>query len=391
MRQPRIGIVCYPSLGGSGIVATELGMAMAARGCQVHFISYAPPMRLKGFLENVQFHQVFTDNYPVFHHPPYILSLATKLVEVVTQNGLDIVHAHYAVPHATSAFLARAMLGDHPVKTVTTLHGTDITLVGAQPSFRTAVRFSIEESDGVTAVSEWLRVRTIETFGLEHPIEVIPNFVDTARFTPREKACSSLERLRASGRKVIMHASNFRAVKNVPGVIRVFDRIQKEVPSYLVLIGEGPELTKAHEMASELGLSDRVLFLGLQDAIDELLPEVDLLLLPSEHESFGLVALEAMAAGVPVIATNQGGTAEILESGVHGFLAAPHDVAGMAEFGISILRDSDAWHRMSKAARARAVERFDQEKVIERYLDYYRRVISGEVHAVKTRPARLAR
>jgi N-acetyl-alpha-D-glucosaminyl L-malate synthase BshA len=329
---------------------------------------------LKGFAENVQFHQVFTDNYPVFHHPPYTLSLATKLVEVTRRHALDILHVHYAIPHATAAFLAREMLDGHPLRTVTTLHGTDITLVGVQPAFRTAVRFSIERSDGVTTVSSWLRDQTLEAFGLATEIEVIPNFVDTERFSPRPRPVCEGSFL-AEGRKVVMHASNFRPVKNVGGVIRTFAKIQEKVPANLVLIGEGPDLPKAHDLVASLGLADHVFFLGIQDAIDELLPQTDLLLQPSDHESFGLTALEAMAAGVPVILTNRGGTAELIESGVSGLLADPDDEEGMAAWATDLLQRPERWQAVSKAARARAVARFDQRLIVDRYVDYYRRVL----------------
>lgn len=372
---PRIGIVCYPSPGGSGILATELGLALAAKGCEVHFVSYASPVRLKGFTENVQFHQVFTDNYPVFHHPPYTLSLATKLVEVTRQQGLDLVHVHYAIPHATCAFLAREMLGEIPLKTVTTLHGTDITLVGVQPAFQTTVRFSIEQSDGVTAVSRWLADKTESDFGITKEIEVIPNFVDTDRFSPRsEVGCYGS--FITEGRKIVMHASNFRPVKNISGVIKVFKQIQDSVPANLVLIGDGPELPKAHDLVAELGLEANVFFLGIQDAIDELLAQTDLLLQPSRHESFGLTALEAMATGVPVVLTNQGGTGELIESGVSGLLADPDDEDGMAAWAIEVLSAEDRWREVSEAARRRAVERFDQGKVVNRYLEYYLDVLS---------------
>jgi N-acetyl-alpha-D-glucosaminyl L-malate synthase BshA len=370
---PSIAMVCYPTHGGSGIVATELGLALAARGCQVHFISYAPPVRLKGFVENVQFHQVFTDNYPVFHHPPYILSLATKLVDVAREYRIDLAHVHYAIPHATAAFLAREMLEDRRLKTVTTLHGTDITLVGVQPSFYTAVRFSIERSDGVTAVSDWLRQKTLEAFGIARPIEVIPNFVDTTRFAPRPGSSCRVPVLPA-GRKMIVHASNFRPVKNVEAVIAVFRRINAVIPSNLLLIGEGPDLTKAHVLVRAAGLQSSVFFLGIQDAIEDVLPGTDLLLLPSDHESFGLIALEAMATGVPVIATNRGGTTEVIEQGVSGYLSDPHDLDGMAQWACDLLQDPDRWAAVSRAARARA-ERFAQEEIIDRYIAYYREVL----------------
>ncbi len=373
----RVGVVCYPSHGGSGIVATELGLAMAARGCEVHFISYAPPVRLKGFVENVQFHQVFTDNYPVFHHPPYTLSLAAKLVEVALEHDLDLFHVHYAIPHATCAFLAREMLGERGVPTVTTLHGTDITLVGVQPSFHTTVRFSIEQSDGVTAVSEWLRERTLDAFRIAKPIRVIPNFVDVARFTPRSRPTAVHGPFLAKDRKLVMHASNFRAVKNIPGVIRVFDSIRRRVPANLVLIGEGPELATAHEMVRAFSLSDSVFFLGIQDAMDELLAQTDLVLLPSEHESFGLIALEAMSCGVPVVATNRGGTNELIESGVSGFLSDPEDVETMAGWASDLLLDPARWAEVSRAARARVEGRFDQDRIVDLYLEFYREVIDS--------------
>lgn len=374
-RKLRVGVVCYPSHGGSGIVATELGLAMAAKGCEVHFISYAPPVRLKGFAENVQFHQVSTDNYPVFHHPPYTLSLATKLVEVALEHELDLFHVHYAIPHATCAFLAREMLGERGVPTVTTLHGTDITLVGVQPSFHTAVRFSIEQSDGVTAVSEWLRQRTLEAFQITKPIRVIPNFVDLKRFSPRPRPTALRAPFLTGDRKVIMHASNFRAVKNIPGVIRIFDSIRRRVAANLILIGDGPELATAHEMVRAFGLEGCVFFLGIQDAMDELLAQTDLVLLPSDHESFGLIALEAMACGVPVAATNRGGTSELIESGVSGFLSDPADVEAMATWAGELLLDPARWTGVSRAARARAEGHFDQDRIVEHYLDFYREVI----------------
>ncbi|MBM3286447.1 MAG: N-acetyl-alpha-D-glucosaminyl L-malate synthase BshA [Candidatus Eisenbacteria bacterium] len=372
----RIGVACYPSMGGSGIVATELGLALASRGHEIHFVSYAPPVRLKGYIENVRFHQVITDNYPVFHHPPYMLSLATKLVEVAREHRLDLVHAHYAIPHATCAFLAREMLAERALRTVTTLHGTDITLVGVQPSFQSAVRFSIERSDGVTAVSDWLRERTLAAFEVSRPIEVIPNFVDTARFAPR-KPQEGRGFFRCPGTKIVMHASNFRPVKNIPGVIRTFAGIVSRIPASLVLIGEGPGLTAAHEMVRSMGLSGSVFFLGMQDAMDELLPEADLLLLPSEHESFGLIALEAMACGVPVIATDRGGTSELIDSGVTGLLADPFDERSMIEWGVRVLSDAALWERVSRAARERAKERFDQDRIVDAYAAFYRKVLSG--------------
>ncbi len=371
----RIGVVCYPSAGGSGIVATELGLAMAARGCEVHFITYAPPVRLKEYVENVQFHQVFTDNYPVFHHPPYTLSLATKLVEVVREHALDLIHVHYAIPHATCAYLAREMLEGSRLKTVTTLHGTDITLVGVQPAFHSTVRFSIERSDGVTAVSDWLRKRTEEAFGIDRDIDVIPNFVDTERFKPRDLACCRGACV-SEGRESVMHARDSRAVKNIPSVIGTFEKIRRAIPANLVLVGEGPELQRAHEMVRSLGIEDSVFFLGIQEAIDELLACSHLLLQPSRHESFGLTALEAMATGVPVVLTNQGGSVELIESPVSGLLADPDDIETMADWSIRILQDPEKWNAVSEAARTRAVEHFEQESIVDRYLAFYRKTLA---------------
>jgi len=367
----RLGIVCYPSSGGSGIVATELGLAMAHRGWEVHFITYALPVRLKGFEENVYFHQVQTDNYPVFHHPPYTLSLAVKITEVAETHGLDLLHVHYAIPHAVSAYLAVQMLHPARLGTVTTLHGTDITLVGVQPSFHKATRFSILQSDRVTAVSEFLKRRTIESFSVDREIEVIHNFVALDRFQPKRCDCPHLP-FRGPGQMVVMHASNFRAVKNIPNVIHVFAAIAREIPANLVLVGDGPERWQAQELARSLGLSERVFFLGLHEGMEDLLPLADLFLLPSAHESFGVVALEAMACGVPVIATSNGGTRELIEEGISGFLRDPDDVQGMARIGLRILQDEGLHETISHAARRRAVEHFSEERLVDRYEALYR-------------------
>jgi L-malate glycosyltransferase len=366
----RIGIVCYPTSGGSGIVATELGLSLARRGWEVHFITYALPVRLKGFEENVYFHEVQTANYPVFHHPPYTLSLAVKITEVAETHGLDVVHAHYAIPHAVCAWLARQMLPDHPLKTVTTLHGTDITLVGVQPSFHRVTSFSIEQSDRVTAVSDFLRRRTQESFGIRSPIEVISNFVDPAVFHPEGGRSVHLPFLQPEW-KVVMHASNFRPVKRIDQVVRVFAAIAAETPSCLVLLGDGPERWHAQELARSLGVEDRVFFLGIQEEIEALLPLADLFLLPSLHESFGLVALEAMSCGVPVIATDQGGTVELIEDGRSGFLADSGDVAGMAELGRRILEDPEQARAIGRAARERAESHFSEAAIVSRYEKIY--------------------
>lgn len=380
MKGPRrLGIVCYPSSGGSGIVATELGLQLAhGGGWEVHFITYAQPFRMKGYEDNVYFHQVQTDNYPVFHHPPYTLALAVKITEVADLHGLDLLHVHYAIPHATCAYLARQMLLPHRLPVVTTLHGTDITLVGVQPSFHKITRFSIEQSDRVTAVSEFLRQRTIESFQIERPIDVIPNFVDTKLFKPMARTAGP--RICAGeGRKVIVHASNFRPVKNVPAVIATFARIHAAMPARLLLIGDGPEQFNAQSLVRELGLEDDVHFLGVREGMAELLGRADLYLLPSEHESFGLSALEAMACGVPVIATSVGGTSEVVEHGVSGYLVDPHDVEEMGRLAVALLRDPQRHQAMGEAARRRVEERFAQDLVLWRYERLYMELLGDPV------------
>ncbi len=375
-RPRKLGIVCYPSSGGSGIVATELGLAMAHRGWEVHFITYAMPVRLKGYEENVFFHEVQTENYPVFHHPPYTLSLAVKITEVAETHGLDVVHVHYALPHAICSYLAVQMLPPGTLRTVTTLHGTDITLVGVQPSFHKITRFSIEQSDRVTAVSEFLRRRTFEAFSVEVPISVIPNFVDTDRFRP--KAGPGHAPFGRGGRPVVMHASNLRAVKNVPTVLSVFAGLASDLPADLVIVGDGPERWHAQELARSYGLEDRVFFLGLQDRMESLLPLADLVLLPSDHESFGLVALEAMSSGVPVVATSRGGTSELIENGISGFLADPEDIAGMIAIARRVLGNPGLSRRVGASARARAEDAFAERKVVDQYQALYEELLDGD-------------
>jgi len=375
-RRRRLGIVCYPSTGGSGIVATELGLALAHRDWEVHFMTYALPIRLKGYEENVYFHEVQTANYPVLHHPPYTLSLAVKITEVAETHGLDVLHVHYAVPHAVCAYLARQMLAPRRLPVVTTLHGTDITLVGVQPSFHKITRFSIEESDRVTAVSDFLRRSTIQSFGIERPISVIHNFVDPKRFKPGGAPSTHHSFLRPE-RAVVMHASNFRPVKNTPAVVQAFARMASQVEADLVLVGDGPERWQVQDLVRSLGVEPLVHFLGVQESMEDLLPLADLFLLPSEHESFGLVALEAMACGVPVIATGRGGTGELIEDGVSGFLVEPHDVEEIARLGVGVLRDRDLRERVSAAARTRAVERFSETAVVDCYEALYRDLLES--------------
>jgi L-malate glycosyltransferase len=373
----RLGIVCYPTSGGSGIVATELGLALAHRGWEVHFITYAMPIRLKGYEENVYFHEVMTDNYPVFHHPPYTLALAVKITEVAETHGLDVLHVHYALPHAVCAYLAVQMLPPGALRTVTTLHGTDITLVGVQPSFHKITRFSIEKSDRVTAVSDFLRRMTFASFGVEKPIEVIHNFVDHDRFRPGTGPAGHLPFV-GQGRRIVMHASNFRPVKNVPTVIRTFAGIAAQVPANLVLLGDGPERWHAQDLARSFNLQDRVFFLGVQERIEELLPLADLFLLPSAHESFGLVALEAMSCGVPVIATSRGGTSELITHSVSGFLVDPEDEAGMIETGVRVLRDPGLQQQVAHGARARVEANFTQDTMVDRYEALYRGLLGEQ-------------
>jgi L-malate glycosyltransferase len=371
----KIGISCYPVYGGSGVVATELGIELAARGHEVHFITYAQPFRLPYFVERIFYHEVEVPNYPLFEHPPYNLALSVAIQNVVEQHDLDLLHAHYAVPHATSAWIARELLDREHFRIVTTLHGTDITLVGQDPSFRSLTRFSIARSDGLTAVSEYLRRETVELFDMPpHSIEVIPNFVDLAKYSRDAYPCHR-GKLTLPGERIVTHISNFRAVKRVDDAVRVFARVARAVPARLLLVGDGPERAKAHDTAEAEGVLDRVLFLGKQNSVAELLACSDLLLLPSENESFGLVALEAMACGVPVVATNIGGIPEVVQNGVSGYLAPVGDIDAMAEAAMGLLADPDTWKQFSAAARAGA-ERYSADTVVPRYEAFYSEVLS---------------
>ncbi len=374
----KIGITCYPTYGGSGAVATELGLELAARGHEIHFVSYAQPFRLTGFRERVVFHEVEMDQYPLFEHPPYSLALAVAIHDAARKEGLDLVHVHYAIPHATSAWIAREMLGqERDLRVVTTLHGTDITLVGQHPSFQAIIRFSILRSQGLTAVSEYLRDETVRDFGVSPgAIDVIPNFVDTELYRREEKPCHRAS-LAEEGERIVMHVSNFRPVKRAVDVVEVFARIRREVPSRLVLVGDGPDRIRATERAKELGVEDGLVFVGKHASVDELLACADLFLLPSATESFGLAALEAMACGVPVIASRVGGLPEVVPDGEAGYLLPVGAVDEMAEAGIRLLRDDSAWERASRAGRATAVERFSIERIVPIYEAYYRSVMGG--------------
>ncbi len=364
----RIGITCYSHFGGSGVVATELGRALARRGWDVHFVAHRLPFRLRTFESNVFFHEVTPVTYPVFEQPPNNLALATKMVEVVENYDLDVLHVHYAMPFAASAYLARQLLLPRQLGVVTTLHGTDITVVGVEPAYFRITQFSVQSSDRVTAVSRFLADRARATLGITRPIEVVYNFVDTSVFAPRRR--SGL-RLAPPETRVLMHASNFRPVKNIPVVIRVFSEVRRQVPSKLVMIGDGPEKPAAEHLARELGVERDVLFLGNQDCMEELMPLADVFLLPSSSESFGLVALESMSAEVPVVASNVGGLPEVVEDGVTGYLHDPEDVRGSVESVLKLLRNEKLRRQMGRRARRVAGERFDVDDMVDRYIQVY--------------------
>ena len=374
-RPLNVGIVCYASVGGSGIVATELGKALALRGHQAHFISTETPFRLGDFQEGLFFHQVLTPTYPLFREPQYLLSLANRIVQVARESKLDIIHAHYAVPHATAAFLSRQILsanGSGP-RVVTTLHGTDITLVGSDPSYSRIVAFSIEQSDAVTAVSHSLRAATYAELGVKHAIEVIPNFLDCA--IHRRRPRRGLRKRFAGpneGAKVIVHVSNFRPVKRVDSVIRIFDRIRQQVPARLLLVGDGPDLGLAQQMARDLGIDGLVDAVGAQEEVVPLLSIADLFLLPSAQESFGLAALEAMACEVPVIASRVGGLPEGIEHGVSGFLHPLDAIDEMAASAIHLLTSPALHKEVSQAACRRVRSEFCADRVVPMYEACYR-------------------
>ncbi len=374
-KMPTIGITCYPSQGGSGVVATELGLHLSRRGCEVHFISSELPFRLRKFHENIIYHPVEMPQYPVFQHSPYTLSLATTMSEVATRCGLDILHVHYAIPHAASAYLAQKMVGADKLKVVTTLHGTDITLVGQEPSFFPITRFLIQQSDAVTAVSSFLKEETIRVFDTGEDIEVIPNFVDARVFVPLELS-GLRKRFAPKGEKLLMHASNFRKVKNPRAVIEVFERVQAQMPARLLLVGDGPEMPDIREMVTEAGLDDQTEFLGQIDNLEEILPVADLLLLPSLHESFGLVGLEAMACGVVPLLTSRGGASEFIQDGINGLLRDPDDIGGMADAALQVLSDPVMHAQMVEEGRRDAAAEFGAPCVVRQYLELYDRLLA---------------
>ena len=374
----KIGITCYPTYGGSGVVATELGIELAALGHQVHFITYSQPFRLTGREKGIFYHEVPVSNYPLFEYPPYDLALATRMSEVAEYYELDLLHVHYAIPHSVSALLARQMLAARGRKLpfVTTLHGTDITLVGLDRSYLPITRFAIEESDGVTSISQYLKDKTLIEFQVKNPIEVIPNFVNCDVYKPLDDREAARARYVAPGEKILIHLSNFRPVKRVTDVVKVFARIAKQVPARLLLVGDGPDRSSAEWLAHGLGIQDRVVFLGKQESVNELLPVADLMLMPSELESFGLAALEAMACRVPTIGTSVGGVPELIDDGVTGRLFSVGDTDAMADAAVELLSDPERLEEMGRAGRASAQARYCASRIIPLYEKYYEEVLT---------------
>lgn len=373
----KIGIVCYPTFGGSGVVATELGKGLASKGHQVHFITYNQPARLDFFSENLFYHEVSISQYPLFDFPPYESALASKLVDVVRFEELDILHVHYAIPHASAAYLAKQILLTYGINipVVTTLHGTDITLVGKDKSFKPVVTFSINQSDGVTTVSENLKKQTLESFEITREIQVIPNFIDFNRFTSKNR--EHFKKAIAPGNeRILTHTSNFRKVKNTEDVVRIFHQVNQKIPSKLLMVGDGPERSNAEELSRQLGVSNCIRFLGKQEAIEEILSVSDLFLMPSSSESFGLAALEAMACRVPVISSNTGGLPELNVNGVTGFLSNVGDVVDMAKNAIYILEDCGRIEQFKEAAYQHA-QNFDIKKILPFYETYYQTIIDS--------------
>ncbi len=370
----RIGITCYPTYGGSGVVATELGQELAARGHDVHFISYAPPIRMNANDPHIFFHEVEISSYPLFDHSPYALTLATKMLEVFESASLDLLHVHYAIPHSVSAHLARAMAAPRRLPFITTLHGTDITLVGSNSSFLPITRFSIEQSNGVTSISQYLLRQTLKEFDIKRPIEVIPNFVNCDLYRRAANGAFRAQ-IAPNGEPILMHLSNFRPVKRVTDAVEIFALVRAKMPAKLVLIGDGPDRGAAEYLVRKKKLQKDVCFLGKQDQVYTKLASADLFLLPSQLESFGLAALEAMACEVPVIATNVGGVPEVVEHGVDGYLVEPGDVKEAARYAIEILSRADRGREMGLRARADAKKKYCANDVIPLYEAYYRRVL----------------
>jgi len=371
----RIGITCYPTVGGSGAVAAELGKQLARRGHSIHFVSYRLPFRLGDYQENISFHDVDVSSYSLFEYAPHDLALAAKMAEVARDHKLDLLHVHYAIPHAIAGILAQQMLGDRAPRLITTLHGTDITLVGQDRSFFEITRFSIERSNGVTAVSEFLRKMTVDEFQVTNPIEVVPNFIDLSEYCPT-RAYKDAAHFAAAGEKILVHVSNFRPVKRVLDTVRVLEKVRKEAPAVLLMVGDGPERASAQALARRLGVADHVRFLGRQDSATEILACSDVFLLPSELESFGLAALEAMGCGVPVVGYDAGGLPEVVRHAETGYLLPVGDVDGMAARTVELLKDDAQRRHMGSAGRQRAAALFNAERVVTQYERYYERVLA---------------
>jgi L-malate glycosyltransferase len=380
----KIGITCYPTYGGSGVVGTELGIELAQRGHEVHFIAYQQPIRLNTKQPRIFFHEVTVSQYPLFEYPPYDLALATRMAEVAEIYNLDILHVHYAIPHSVSALLARQMLAAQPngksrkLPFVTTLHGTDITIVGADRSYLPVTRYSIEQSDGVTAISHYLKKVTLQEFEIRNPIEVIYNFVNCDIYRRDPKAAENRAEFASADERILVHVSNFRPVKRICDVIEIFDLVHKKIPSRLLLMGDGPERSRAEWLVNKKGLRNRVEFLGKVDRVYEKLSIADLMLMPSEMESFGLAALEGMACELPTIATSVGGVPEVIDHGRSGFLAPVGDVDGMAGHAIDILSDEKRLREMGKVARWEAQTRFCSSKIIPEYEKFYERILERD-------------
>jgi len=368
----KLGIVCYPTVGGSGAVAAELGKHLASRGHEVHVISYRLPFRFGDFQQNICFHEVDVSSYPLFEYPPHDLALAAKMADAVREHGIELFHVHYAIPHAIAGIIAQQMLGDGAPRMVTTLHGTDITIVGQDHSFYDITRFGIERSDGVTAVSEFLRRMTAEEFQIAGPIDVIPNFVDLEQY-PVERPDRSA--FAEAGQKVLLHVSNFRPVKRVLDTVRIFEKVTHEADAVMLMVGEGPERSSAQALARRLGVLDRIRFLGTRREIAQIAGMADVFLLPSELESFGLSALEAMACAIPVVGSDAGGLPEVVRHAESGYLLPVGDVEGMAERTIEILKDDERRREMGEAARHRVESLFDAERVVSQYEAVYDRVL----------------
>ncbi|MFA8343955.1 MAG: N-acetyl-alpha-D-glucosaminyl L-malate synthase BshA [Rhodothermaceae bacterium] len=374
----KIGIVCYPTYGGSGVLATELGKEVAAQGHQVHFISYALPRRLAPYSPNTFYHEVEISSYPLFEHQDYGLALTSKLLEVMEYEQLDLIHAHYAIPHAISAYLSKKILQSQnkDIKIITTLHGTDITLVGLEPSYLPLVKFGIEESDGVTAVSRFLKEKTITNYNVEKDIEVIYNFIDTDLYNGASRCCLK-NKLAPNGEKILIHTSNFRPVKRVSDTIRIFNKVKEHIPSKLVLIGDGPDRSECERLVREFDIVEDVVFLGKQDSLNEILPIADVFLIPSQSESFGLAALEAMGCGVPVVSSSVGGLPELVYHNETGYVAELGDVDRMAKYTVDLLTKDKKYEKFSKNSRKRAVELFDKKIIIPKYLEFYDKILGS--------------